>query len=325
MVDLALMARLAMALAPTARLVLLGDRDQLASVEAGAVLGDVCGDAPGFSGTFRARVEGVLGRALPAARSVSSPLTDSIVLLRESHRFGGASGIGRLASAVNVGDAAAAVALLQDEDHPDVCAADGGGADLARMVVAGYATYHERVGAGADPAALFEALGEFRVLCAHRRGPQGARALNAIMDGERAARDVWYPGRPVLITENDYALRLFNGDVGIALADPEAGGELRVFFEGDARRMRRLSPARLPPHETTYAMTIHKSQGSEFGRVLLVLPPEDSRLLTRELLYTGITRAREAVTIWGSTLVLGAGIERGLARSSGLRDALWVA
>jgi exodeoxyribonuclease V alpha subunit len=107
------------------------------------------------------------------------------------------------------------------------------------------------------------------------------------------------------------------------MPDADAGGRLRVVFEGEAGRLRCIPPLRLPPHETTYAMTIHKSQGSEFDRVLIVLPPEDSRLLTRELLYTGITRAKRAVAVWGDDVVLGAAVERRLTRSSGLREALW--
>jgi exodeoxyribonuclease V alpha subunit len=192
---------------------------------------------------------------------------------------------------------------------------------LLTAAIAGYAAYHARVAAGADPPALFEAFRAFRLLCAHRRGPRGAETLNArIVDACGAAGD-WYPGRPVLVTQNDHALRLFNGDVGIALRDPD--GRLRVVFEAEGGTVRRIPPLRLPPHETTYATTIHKSQGSEFGRVLIVLPPDDSRLLTRELLYTAITRAREAVVVWGDELVLGAAVERRLVRSSGLRDALW--
>lgn len=323
MIDLALMGRLVAALPAATRLVLLGDRDQLASVEAGAVLGDVCGPAPGFSPAFRARVERIVGTPLPPGRATASALADAIVLLVKSHRFDDRSGIARLAAAVNRGAAADAAALLADATLPDVERADGDDDALGATALAGYAAHRERVRAGAPPAAVFEGFRAFRVLCAHRRGPRGADGLNARLAAAFGAGEEWYAGRPVLITQNDYALRLFNGDVGIALPDPEADGRLRVFFEGDQGRVRRIPPVRLPPHETTYATTIHKSQGSEFARVLIVLPPEDSRLLTRELLYTGITRAREAVTVWGDEVVLGAGVERRLVRSSGLRDALW--
>jgi exodeoxyribonuclease V alpha subunit len=287
------------------------------------VLGDVCGPATGFSPAFRGRVERLTDTRLPAAPMTSSPLADAVVLLVKSHRFDDRSGIGRLAAAVNRGDAVAAAGLLADPTFPDVERADGLDDELARVALRGYAEHQARVDAGASPAEVFEGFRKYRVLCAHRRGPHGADGVNARLAATFGGGEDWYAGRPVLVTQNDYALRLFNGDVGIALPDPEADGRLRVFFEGDEARVRRIPPVRLPPHETTYATTIHKSQGSEFARVLIVLPPADSRLLTRELLYTGITRAREAVTVWGDDLVLGAAVERRLVRSSGLRDALW--
>ncbi len=323
MVDLALMARIVGALPDAARLVLLGDRDQLASVEAGAVLGDLCGPAPGFSDAFRARIEGLVGSSLPAGAREGTPLADCVVLLSRSYRFAGDSDIGRLADAVNRGDAERARALLDAAGTPDVSRADGPDRELVATAVAGYREYLARVAAVAPPAEIFAAFRGFRVLCAHRRGPRGAETLNRLVVERLGAHGEWYAGRPVLVTENDYALRLFNGDVGIALPDPDAGGRLRVFFEGEAGTLRRIPPLRLPPHETTYAMTIHKSQGSEFDRVVLVLPPEDSRLLTRELLYTAITRARSSVLMWGDDLVVRAAVERRLVRSSGLRDALW--
>ncbi len=323
MVDLALMARLVAALPDDARLVLLGDRDQLASVEAGAVLGDVCGPAPGLSTIARARLASFVDAAVPAGRPSRSPLADCVVLLVESHRFRDASGIGRLATAVNDGARERVASLLDDPALPDVTRSDGDTDELVAAALAGHAAYRERVAARAEPAAVFAAFRAFRMLCAHRRGPRGAETLNACITEALDPRAEWYPGRPILVTQNDHALRLFNGDVGIVLPDASDRGRLHVVFEGEEGRLRRIPPLRLPPHETTYAMTIHKSQGSEFDRVLLVLPSEDSRLLTRELLYTGITRARQAVAVWGDDVVLRAAVERRLTRSSGLRDALW--
>jgi exodeoxyribonuclease V alpha subunit len=133
----------------------------------------------------------------------------------------------------------------------------------------------------------------------------------------------WYRGRPVLITQNDYSLHLYNGDIGIALPDPASGGELRVFFRMPDGVLRPLHPVRLPEHETVYALTVHKSQGSEFERVLFILPDQDSPVLTRELLYTGITRAREEVEVWGKEKVFRDAVGRRTTRVSGLRDALW--
>jgi exodeoxyribonuclease V alpha subunit len=167
------------------------------------------------------------------------------------------------------------------------------------------------------------------VLCAHRRGPWGVETINRLVEEELRRRAIveagtlWYAGRPVLVTQNDYALGLYNGDVGLAVPDPDEEGRLRVAFEVEGGGVRLLTPSRLPEHEPVWAMTVHKSQGSEFDRVLLVLPDEDSPLMTRELVYTGVTRARDGVEIAGDDAVLLAAIERRLVRSSGLRDALW--
>jgi len=133
----------------------------------------------------------------------------------------------------------------------------------------------------------------------------------------------WYKGRPLLITRNDYNLRLFNGDVGIVLPDAESGNDLRVFFPAADGTLRKLHPLRVPEHETVYAMTVHKSQGSEFDNVLFILPDKDYPVLSRELLYTGITRAREGIEIWGGEEVFREAVSRRIDRTSGLRDALW--
>ena len=133
----------------------------------------------------------------------------------------------------------------------------------------------------------------------------------------------WYPGRPVMITRNDYPLRLFNGDIGITAPDPEAGGDLRVWLPAADGGLRKLHPRRLPEHETVYAMTVHKSQGSELSRVMLILPDRPAPVLTRELLYTGITRAREQVEIHGGVPIFRQAVANRIERSSGLRDALW--
>jgi len=202
-------------------------------------------------------------------------------------------------------------------------------ARLAEGIRLGFQPYLAQVTAGATPADVFGAFDHFRVLCAHRSGPLGAAALNRHIEDllQRArlidARHAWYPGRPVMITRNDYSLRLFNGDVGITLPDPEAQGHLRVYFPTAEGSMRRLSPFRVPEHETVYAMTVHKSQGSEFDAVLLVLGETHSPVMTRELLYTGITRARARLTICGGEEAFKTAVGRQFQRSSGLREALW--
>lgn len=328
MVDLALMTKLVEALPETSRLVLLGDKDQLASVEAGAVLGDVCGEAPGFSDAFAARVGALTGTPVPpAAAGVASPLQDAVVLLRESRRFAADSGIGQVAAAINRGDGASALAHLEaggdDVAWRTVVSPAELEDALAAVVREGYGPGCALVAAGAPPPDVLAAFGRFRILCAHRAGPGGVEALDRAVERHLAAagliapRGTWYPGRPVMITRNDHAQGLWNGDVGIAL--PGDDGNLRVWFEGG----RAVSPVRLPAHETVWAMTVHKSQGSEFDRVVLVLPPRASRVTTRELLYTGLTRARRHVAVWGSPAVFQASVAARLERASGLREALW--
>jgi exodeoxyribonuclease V alpha subunit len=334
MIDLGLMAKLVQALPPQARLILLGDRDQLASVEAGAVLGDICWAAPALSAPFCADLERLTGEHVPTSAARLSAIGDAVIVLQQSYRFGSRSGIGQLARAVHNNDTTQAMHLLQGEHFDDLAwrplrAPMTLHQHLTASIHVGFRPYLDLVKAGAAPADVFAALDRFRVLCAHRSGPVGAAALNQqIEDLLQAARLIdarhpWYPGRPVMITRNDYALRLFNGDVGITLPDPEASGRLRVYFPAPDDSMRRLSPLRLPAHETVYAMTVHKSQGSEFDDVLFVLGDEHSAVLTRELLYTGITRARLRTAICGTEAVLRAAIGRRLQRSSGLREALW--
>ncbi len=334
MVDLALMAKLVRALRPEARLVLLGDKDQLASVEAGAVLGDVCGEAPGFSPDFAARVSAVAGEPVPAgAAADTSPLRDAVVLLRHSRRFAPDSGIARLAEAVNRGDGAAALAILEaggdDVGWLPVTDARLARPRLAAAAVAGFARYLAHIAAGAPDAAIFDAFGAFRILCAHRAGASGTAGVNRLVEEALGTQRLirpsgpWYVGRPVMVTRNDHVLGLYNGDVGIVLPDPDDETRLSVAFAGGEGSTRRISPARLPEHETVFAMTVHKSQGSEFDRVVLTLPPEPSRVVTRELLYTAVTRARARIEVWAPAAVVQAGVAARVERSSGLRDALW--
>jgi exodeoxyribonuclease V alpha subunit len=337
MVDLALMAKLVRAVPRAARLILLGDKDQLASVEAGAVLGDICGDSPGFSLGFRRRVmeatghePTVSGDAAPHdGPAAGPPIRDAVVQLTRSYRFGRDSGIGRLARLVNQGDGPAASDLL----------AGGTCADLAwrplespRDLPPCLTEIAARLGAylaAGTPEASLAALDRARVLSAHRTGPYGVDALNehiaACLESRGAMhpRGPWYHGRPVLVTANDYTLQLFNGDLGITLRDAAADGKLRVFFRAADGRARRLPPARLPEHETAFAATVHKSQGSEAEEVVLILPSQASPVMTRELIYTAVTRARARVEIWGTRPVFETAVGRRLARSSGLRDALW--
>ena len=337
MVDLPLMAKMLRALGEDARLVLVGDKDQLASVEAGSVLGDVCSWSPGFREAARARMAKLCDEPIPtlADTGYDGLIRDCVVVLTRNRRFGPESGIHRLAQAVR---ASSVDGVMEAFAKPEqVRAEDGGpGPDVAFVDVtssrqllqllretapAGYRDYLGIARKGRSEG-LFDSFNRFRFLCAVRQGDFGVEHVNAaiadVLDGANliSGPGEWYAGRPIMVTRNDYSLNLFNGVVGIAVGDQRT---MRVHFEGDTS----LPPARLPTHETVYAMTIHKSQGSEFGTVVVVLPPEDSRILGRELLYTAITRAKSRVVLWGSKKSLEAAIATTLARSSGLADALW--
>ena len=334
MVALPLMAKLAVALDAGARVILLGDRDQLASVEAGAALGDICGGgraepySQGFQ-AFVARVAGAQFTATAVGEKRGFP-NDSLTVLKKNYRFAAASGIGGAARAVNAGEGAAALELFRDEQQGDIHWQDAPAPDqlkkaLAERVVAGYSPYL----AAGSPGEALRRFDAFRVLTALRQGPYGVTGVNALVEEilvekgliERGNR--WYSGRPIMITVNDYNLKLFNGDIGIVLPDPESCGSPRVFFPSPDGGVRKVPPVRLPAHETVFAMTIHKSQGSEFDRLLLLLPGNDSEGLTRELIYTGLTRAKSAVEIWGSQEVFISAVSRRVERTSGLREALW--
>ena len=333
MVALPLMSKLAAALKGDARLILLGDRDQLASVEAGAALGDICGRGrqEPFSPEFAGFVQRVVGENVSADSAASaSPLSDSLVVLKKNYRFGANSGIGGVASGVNSGEGESALALFRGEESGgcswrDVPRPDGLKKALAETVVRGYGPYL----AAEVPAMALRLFDGFRILCAIRQGVYGVAGVNAAVEEILAEKGMieqhnrWYPGRPVMITVNDYHLKLFNGDIGIVLPDPEKGGAPRVWFPAPEGGVRNVSPLRLPAHETVYAMTVHKSQGSEFERVLMLLPDHDSGALARELIYTGITRAKKEIEIWGDEDVFVAAVSRRIDRKSGLREALW--
>jgi len=330
MLDLALAAKLLDALPPSGRLILLGDKDQLASVETGVVFAEVCA-ARGASPGGRRQIADLVGEKLPVEEGPGSGgLQDAVVWLTHSYRFTGESGIGRLARAVNAGDRESAAKLLGDGDFADLRWERQlpGARELAERLVEGYAAFIEAVRRGEPADRVLVEFDRYRVLCAQREGEFGAPSLSAEI-GELFRRRLgrahlastrWYPGRPVLVTRNDYGLRVFNGDVGVAL--PDSAGTLLVHFPVAGGGTRTIAPGRLADCETAFAMTVHKAQGSEFDRVDLVLPPYDSRVLTRELIYTALTRPRSGLRVWASEEVLGAAIGRQTARVSGLGDRL---
>ncbi len=340
MVDLALMSKLVQAMTPDARLLLVGDKDQLSSVEAGSILGDICDRRilHGFTSGFRKKIEELtqsrLGVPVQTASSATG-LQNCITVLQRSFRFAPDSGIGGLSRTVNHGDENASMAYLQNPDQGsvgwhEVHSEANLRQDLARIIAEGYRKYLTIN----DPVLAMKDFNRFKILCALKVGPFGVNAINALAEQvlnrmglislKQRERYPWYRGRPVMITKNDYSLGLFNGDIGVTLVDPKRSGDsLYVYFPNTNGELRRFSPHRLSEHETVYAMTVHKSQGSEFDHIVLLLPEKDYPLLTRELIYTALTRARKTVSVWGTASVIKAAIKRKIERKSGLRDALW--
>lgn len=301
MIDLALMAKLLDALPPQARLILLGDKDQLNSVEAGAVLSNLCA---------------------PEAHA----LKENIVFLQHSYRFDAKGGIGALANAALEGEAEKAIAVLAGSDKALQWTASAEAAQLVAMLANAYAPLFDAVHAGVQAEQALALARRFAVLCAHRDGMRGAAGINTALEKEFRRRgwitgaEHWYPGRLVMLERNDYGLRLFNGDTGIALRDE--GGELAVYIRGADGMPRRHSPARLPACGTAFAMTVHKAQGSEFEEAAFILPQQSSPLLSRELFYTAVTRAARELHVYGAEAPIRAALAQRVERDSGLAGRL---
>lgn len=373
MIDLEMMAAVLDALPPHARLILIGDKDQLASVEAGAVLGELgrraeqaCYD----SATAKWLREASGDDVTAFVHDDAQPLDQHITMLRSSHRFDAASGIGQLAAAVNAGDAMAVNTLLGSPSSDMAWMSSGVTAvPIASWAIdthtgriatrdphdapQGFRFYLERLwqhrpALDADDMThrcwahdVLEALNRFQVLCAVRQGTAGTERLNRDIAAALFAADLiesdrgWYEGRPVMMTRNDYSLGLMNGDVGVALRMRGADGERRLYVafpvtrsassslpQNDGATVRFVLPSRLGDVETVYAMTVHKSQGSEFEHTALVLPDEAPAMLTRELLYTGITRARRWLSLIGTQAAIEQALAQRTRRYSGLGERL---
>lgn len=306
MIDVTLMAQVLDALPETTRLVLLGDANQLASVQPGAVLGDLCA----------------------AGRAAGSPLHPTLVELTRSHRFDPTGGIGRLAAAIVQGDADGALAVLRDASAPEtelVPLADVGAFEALAVRYAGESCAPcvrgvRQMGAAAQP------FPKLRVLCAHRAGPFGAERFNALVErrlrlsGLAERGEEFYAGRPIIVTRNDAASGLANGDVGVVLRD---GGAVQVWFpERSAAVPFTVAPTRLPEHETFFALTVHRAQGSEYDEVAFVPGPVGARVATRELVYTAVTRARHKVVVHGGGAAVRQAVARRAERATGLAQQL---
>lgn len=297
MVDLAMMWRLVKGLKPGTRLILIGDKDQLASVESGAVLAD-CIDSLG----------------------------ENVAELKTTYRFN--TSIASLAEDIKNGNGKAVWSQVLEPETRDVTLADR---NWLNDIGDRYEDYIRAVNKGRDPddyPHLFSLFGEHMVLCALRNGLFGVKEINRRVElllsenGLISPEGNWYPGKPVMISTNDHSLSLFNGDIGLCLPDPDADGELRVWFYRGGGRLQKYPPGRIPASETAWAMTIHKAQGSEFGHVTVVLPEHDNQILCRELLYTAVTRARQKLTMVMNEEICSISVGRKTVRHSGLAERL---
>ncbi|MDP3009575.1 MAG: exodeoxyribonuclease V subunit alpha [Methylococcales bacterium] len=291
MVDLALMSKLMDALKPNARLILLGDKDQLASVESGAVLADL-----------------------------TEALSTHTVELKTAHRFDG--NIKQLAEAVNEQNGAAAWRCLTSGNEHTLLLQD----DLIAYIAAQQTAYLKLIKQGADFTDIYQAFNRFQVLCSNKEGKNSVTDINSRVEQKLAQNGrihiagLWYSGRPVLVTQNNPALHLYNGDIGLCLPDKDQVGKLMVFFQRPDGSVKSYLPSRIAQCETVFAMTIHKSQGSEFEEVLIVLPELINPVLTKELLYTAITRAKKTVKLVANEAIFMAAIQQKVARVTGLVD-----
>lgn len=288
MVDLALMSKLVVALPVNARIILLGDKDQLASFESGAVLADIALALPEHTHEFK--------KIYRSNKDIQA-----------------------LATAVNRQDSQSAWDLLANQEQNSTGILEG---KLQDYLVDKLQDYWKLVHAKAEFKAIFNCFGRFQVLCAHRQGDYGVSAINAQIERQYTSVGQWYQGRPIVITRNHEGMKLYNGDIGICLADPKQQNRLMVYFARPDGSVRKFLPIRLPSNETVFAMTIHKSQGSEFNEVLLVLPNQISPILTKELIYTGITRACKCVKIIARKEIFKAALQQRVVRMGGLVQRL---
>ena len=332
MIDLPLMSKLFSSLPDTCRIILIGDKNQLASVEVGAVFGDICGGEKTFcySQAFCDKIHSLSGEEINTkGANNTKTIQDNIIQLQKNYRFGDESGIASVSKAVIEKNTKLALEQLTDIQYSDVHFTDApalksSNKTVVETILKGFKGLFQK-NSIEETFRVFEA---FRILTPLRKGLTGVEQLNRLVEsvlrnkGLIQQETTWYHGRPILITRNDYSLNLFNGDTGIVLEDPESNA-LRVYFQNHDGSCRKFLPQRLPEHETAYCMTVHKSQGSEFESVLFLLPDVYTPILTHEVIYTGISRAKKYVEIWGSHVVFKAGVAASVERSSGLKEAFW--
>ncbi|MDO5576516.1 MAG: exodeoxyribonuclease V subunit alpha [Fibrobacter sp.] len=331
MIDLALMSKLFAAIPDTCRIVFLGDRNQLSSVEAGAAFGDICdsGNNHGFTKVQCEKLSSIIDNQEFLHKN-EPPAADCIINLRKSYRFNENSGIGKLASAVNKGDSQETVSILRDTSYKDCVWKNVTDKNtLSKLLNEKFEMWIAPLSGMSNPQTALASLEKFRILCAFKKGPFGVESINSQFHqmqykyGHTPFGTNVYRGQPIMIVGNNPKLDLFNGDTGLIIPDSSDNTSLKAVFKMPDSTFRFFNPYHLPLYDTAYSLTVHKSQGSEFDNVLLILGNTQNPLLTRELLYTAITRARKSVEIWSSEQVLLQAIKNRINRNSGLREKLW--
>lgn len=321
MLDITMWVRLIRAIGENTKLVVLGDKDQLASVEAGSILGDLCQGENSFSEKIAATISEMSGIPVPVAKSKPS-INDSVVFLTKSYRFGADSGIGQFALAVNNADAEKAIRLLKDSKYPNLNWVDSSSEPL-QEIIQKFAIDHYQYYSGEEENKRLISSNRKKILCALRRGRSGVEQINR--EAERLIRrkkgildsTEWYDGRIVMATRNDSILKIRNGEIGICKFKEEP----TIKFEGEYAK--EISATRLKEYEPAYAITIHKSQGSEFDEVAIILPSEVNSILSKEILYTAVTRARQNTLIIANEEIIRKTIQRSVSRNSGVRQKVW--
>jgi exodeoxyribonuclease V alpha subunit len=329
MIDLALMSKLVTALQPESKLILLGDKDQLSSVEAGSVLGDICdtGTPHSFTIDLSKVIQSIVPKFL-IPEKIEPEFANCIVTLQKSYRFDDSSGIGLLSRAINDGNSNLAIDILCSSEHKECVFKPLSTQTDFRLILHKLTMNNfSPLQKSKCPHDLFSYLDSFRILCPVRQGPFGVEAINeqitSILFNKKSDSTQIYHGLPILITSNNYSLNIFNGDTAIIVQDPCDPANLKVAFRNQDNSIRYLALRQIVSWETAYSLTVHKSQGSEFDSILLILPPIHSPVLTRELLYTAVTRAKKKVEIWGTPEILKSCIDSQIIRTSGLRERLW--
>ena len=329
MIDAALFSKLLAAIGPATRIILLGDKDQLASVEAGSLLGDLCQTQTTMNVLSAENVE-LINSFIPGIEqqistgyieAAANVLSEHIIELKRSRRFTGDGGIGKFSKAIIHGRLDEIEAFVDENKDAAVTIDTSYADDLFNSFITGYENF---IGEK-DISKALEKLNQLRVLCAVREGPQGLKAVNKKIEMILVEKGLidnkieFYNNRPIIVTRNYPELKLFNGDVG--MIRPDSTGSLKAWFEDSDKNLRAVLPGYITSAETVFAMTIHKSQGSEYAKVLVMLPSSaDQPLLTRELLYTAITRAKEAVLLQAGKEVILYTANRSVQRASGIMD-----